>query len=687
MGYLYICTLILLGIAFMLFKKSDEKLNFIKWICIFVVGIYAYNITVCMILGVLHITQNIWLLSLINIIIGVTLLYKTIRKHEYQKYKCSKLDTIALVVICVFFVVMFIKDLYIWNGDISHWAVDSAIHYRAAEHYSKNLNLFVFLEDKTFFNFNIMQTGAYINDGIFMNVINNITRIEKVYLYQIFETLTLFASGVALYAFFADRIKTKRGLIGTLILFGLYIYGYPYNSWMYGFSYLSVGICMVTLLLSVVEMLFSKENVKKSVIIIMIVMASMGVIFSYCLFVPAIFSSICIYAFLEELKDKNSKKYLKIFGKNTLIVTGLLLVVTAFGIGYLFIPSFIIEGQKNLVSALQDNGAIYTEKYINFIPYIPFAIIFLYELVKKIKQQEIKFLDILCVILTGYLAIFYLGMLANKVSPYYMIKIYFAEWIIVFGVVIDILNNNIDKKVFRIDVILLITLFAYLVIKGKNIESIFKIYLLIILAFFTTLPQILKQIDFSKLSEKLKIKDLKVTPFVYVVSISVLVCSWTWLKSGQILGEGEKHGLINLVGMYYTENCDRRKAVDVIQNFNNNNILITKYARENLDDMTADNTIIITEGGPYGSYRTMWAMATLEYTSNSLTFRDIIKMIDKYTIQDAIENENIKYIVRLDPKDQTRIQECKNNIDEINMSQNAEILYSNENGFVAKISR
>lgn len=207
------------------------------------------------------------------------------------------------------------------------------------------------------------------------------------------------------------------------------------------------------------------------------------------------------------------------------------------------------------------------------------------------------------------------------------------------------------------------------------------------LAIFTTLPQILKQADFSKLSEKIKIKELKVTPFVYVVSIGVLVCSWTWIKSGQILGEGEKHGLVNLVGMYYTENCDRRKAVDVIQNFNNNNILITKYARENLDDMTADNTILITEGGPHGSYRTMWAMATLEYTSKSLTFRDIIKMIDKYTIQDAIENENIKYIVRLDPKDQTRIQECKNNINEINMTQSAEILYSNENGFVAKISR
>lgn len=329
MGYLYICTLILLGIAFMLFKKSDEKLNFIKWICIFVVGIYAYNISLCMILGVLHITQNIWLLSLINIIIGVILLYKPIRKHEYQKYKCSKLDIIAIAIIFVFFGVMFVKDLYIWNGDISHWAVDSAIHYRAAEHYSKNLNLFVFLEDKTFFNFNIMQTGAYINDGIFMNVIHGITGLEYVYIYQIFETLTLFLCGLSLYAVFAEKIKNKRSLIASLVLIGLYIYGFPYNSWIYGFSYLSVGIVMATLLLSVVESLYSNEKIKKRITIPLVVMTATGLIFSYCLFVPAIFASICIFCFLKDLSNKESKKYLKFFGKTTLIITGLLLIVTA----------------------------------------------------------------------------------------------------------------------------------------------------------------------------------------------------------------------------------------------------------------------------------------------------------------------------------------------------------------------
>ncbi len=684
MGYLYICTLILLGIAFMCFKKSDEKLNLIKWICIFVAGIYAYNITVCMILGILHITQNIWLLSIINTILGVVLLYKSIKNKEFQKYKCSKLDIVAIVIICAFFAVMFVKDIYIWNGDVSHWAVDSAIHYRAAKHYSENSKLFVFDEDKTFFDFNIMQTGAYINDGIFMNVINNITGLEKIYIYQAFETLTMFVGGLALYAFFADKIKTKSGLVGSVILFGLYMYGYPYNSWIYGFSYLSVGIAMIALLLSVVEMLFSKDNIKKSLVISMIVMVSMGLIFSYCLFVPAVFASICIYVFLEELKDKNTKKYLKIFGKNTLIITGVLLVVTAFGIGYLFIPSFIIEGQKNLVSALQDNGAIYSEKYVNFLPYVPFGVIFVFELIKRIKAKELRFLDVLCVILTGYLALFYLGMLANKVSPYYMLKVYFAEWIIIFAVTIDILNSNIDKKIFRIDVILLVALFVYLVIKGKSIESIYKIYFLLVLVLFTSLPQILKSIDFSKLKN---IKTLKVTPFVYVVCIGVLVCSWTWLKSGHILGEGEKHGLINLVGMYYTENCDRRKAVDVMQNFNSDNILITKYARENLEDMTADNTLLITEGGPEGSYKVIWAIATLEYSSDYLTFRDILRMTNKHNLQDGLENTGIKYIIRLDSNHQAQMEECKQEIKQIENEKSAEILYSNEHGFVARVNR
>ena len=113
----------------------------------------------------------------------------------FQKYFVRKIDIVAIIIVLAIFTVMFFKDLYIYKGDIAHGAVDSAVHYRAAKHYSENLQLFVFTEDKTFFDFNIMQTGAYINDGIFMNILKDITGLEEIYTYQLFETLTMFAGG------------------------------------------------------------------------------------------------------------------------------------------------------------------------------------------------------------------------------------------------------------------------------------------------------------------------------------------------------------------------------------------------------------------------------------------------------------------------------------------------------------
>lgn len=623
MGYLYILTLIILGAGFIAFKKTEKELNLIKWICIFIVGILAYNTTICMVLGILNIKQNIWLLTIINILIGGILLYKPIKHKDYQKYKCSKLDIFMISVILIMFIVMFVKDLYIYNGDVTHVAIDSAIHYRAAKHYSENLELFIYTEDKTFFDFNIMQTGSYINDGIFMNVINDITGIDKIYLYQMFDVLVLFIGTLGFYSFFADKIKTKRGAVLSLMLFGLYLYGYPYNSWFYGFSYLSVGIAMATLILSSAEMLFSEEKINQKFVITIIIFASMGLIFSYCLFVPAIFSSLCIYVFIMELKNKDTKKYLKIFGKNTLILTGILLLVTAFGIGYLFIPSFIIEGQKDLVSALKDEGGIYPEKFRDFVAYIPFAILYVIDFIKRLKKKEIKYLDIFSICIVGFLCLFYIGALTNKVSWYYMIKIYFIFWIVIFGITIDLLNRYIDTKILK-----------------------------------WIIP-------------------------IYVFCWTTFVCGWVWIKAGHILGEDEKHALSNYVGMYYIENCEHRKAYDLIHNFNSNNIAITEFARENLEDMTADNTVLFTES----FYRTSWAMATLEYDGQKYDFKYILNTTNQYNIKDSVNNLETKYMIRLDSSEQGRLEDGKKALEELKQYPNVEVLYSNENGFVAKINK
>ena len=99
MEIFYIITLVLLGISFMMFKKSEEKLNFIKWLIIFIVSLLGYNILIGMILGLLNITSYIWLLSIINIIVALMLVYKCIRYKKIQKYFVRKIDIVGILVI------------------------------------------------------------------------------------------------------------------------------------------------------------------------------------------------------------------------------------------------------------------------------------------------------------------------------------------------------------------------------------------------------------------------------------------------------------------------------------------------------------------------------------------------------------------------------------------------------------
>lgn len=194
MDFVYILTMILLGIAFMLFKKSDEKLSFVKWLIILILTILSYNILIAMFFGLLAIASNMLLLSLVNILFTVLLGAKAIRNKDYQKYYYSKKEIIGLIIITLLFGIMLFKDMKIQNGDIVHIAIDSSIHYRAAKHYSDSMMAFINVGDKTFYDFNIMQTGAYINDGILMHVAYNISNgyITYVHSYEFFECLMVF---------------------------------------------------------------------------------------------------------------------------------------------------------------------------------------------------------------------------------------------------------------------------------------------------------------------------------------------------------------------------------------------------------------------------------------------------------------------------------------------------------------
>lgn len=587
MRVIYILSIILLAVGFLSFKKSDEKLNIIKWITLFIISLMGYNITICMLLGLLKITCHLWLLSIINIIFAILLGYQSIKTKNFQKYIVKKQDLIGLAILCAIFTMIVVKEIKPQDGGLKYAALDSAIHYRAAKHFSDNLMIFVNCPDKTIFNFNVMQTGAYINDGLFMNVINGLFGIPEYYVYEMFEICVLFLSSLAFYVLIFDKIKSKLGFVLTAFLLWLFMFAYPYNSYMYGFSYLSLGVMFVTGLIITVPLLF--EKMKTPFVITLIALLAMGMIFSYCLFVPGVFVAICIYIFVKDFKE-DGKAYLKILKKKTLIVTGILLLITSLGIGYLFVPTFFIADQSNLVEALKNPGGMYSELYVNFEFYVLFGILYIIDIIIKIKKKnfKIEFLDVFTWIFGGYFIVVWLGMFFGFVSDYYFFKLYYVLWVCVLAITIKLVNEYCVKKYFKI---------------------ILPIY---------------------------------EGAWVSLVILTII------FKAGTILTQEKKQTLPNYVGIYFEQNYFFKGSIFAFNNFAKDQIETAEILKT-IEDVKAENVLFITGS----NYERAWTLAISNLQTDGMKYDKIIGDATQYKLQDGLAKENIKYIVKIGMTDET----------------------------------
>lgn len=614
MDLIYVLTMIVLGIAFMLFKKSEEKISFVKWLTITMLLGISYKIVVAMFFGLLAITLNLLFFSLINICLSVVLGYKAIKNKDFQRYYFSKTEIAGLLIIVLMFGVMLVKDMKIQNGDIVHIAIDSSIHYRAAKHYADTLMAFINVEDKTFFDFNIMQTGAYVNDGLLMHVLHNISggKITYPHIYEFFECTMVFMCGFGLYGIIVEKIKGKLGFALSMAFYALYIYGYPYNSYLYGFSYLTVGLVTTLAILGVVDLLYSKDKINKTFVISLIAINSFGLIFSYCLFAPIVYAAICIYCFFKDF-GVEGKTYFKIFKSNTITVTIVLFLIAVIGVCYFVIPAHFINGQEPVSDAIKNDGAIYKELWRNEIYYAPFALLYAFTFVKGIikKERKLEFLDIFSILYVVFYGIMYIAMRKAMISPYYFHKTYFVLWIIIFAITINLINQYLNTQ------------------------------------------------------------KMKYVVGVYGVAWPVFVFIMLVLTTSRLLPEDTKHSIPNYIGMYYSENCDARGAFLLNLNFKNGQQEISQYVRENLDDATADNTIMIT-----GTYNERcWATVTTELSSSKVDYRAVIQNMTMHHFSELSHHPEKKYVVSFQG---SKDYDAWQNKDDV------EILFQNENGYVAK---
>ncbi len=473
----YVLSVIVLFISFLLVKKSDAKLNFVSQAILSFICFLAYNIAVVMIFGNLNFTTNLVFLCVFNFIVSIILFIKIFKDKVVQRYEFRVRDFIAMVVVLLIVGYISYKQYRTFDLTVANGSVDASMHYSAASTFADYMKPLSKVDHGMGYNFTTMQTGAYINNGIFMNIMRHLRPEYKEYVtFKIFEIGILALNIASFYMLISKKLDSKINYIVGIVFLILYGFAYPYTNLLYGFSYLSVSISFATGLFYVSSLYVGtnhksdsesidddsfhivkgkKNNIEEDLtdmeinsfwFILFVVLMGIGIIFSYCLFVPALYAYICIYVFAVDLKNKNVKKYL-IFSRNTLIMTGLLLIVTVLSVLYLVVPTFTLSDQNKLTDAIGFDGNLYKGLFIDFIFYIPFMILFV---INSFRNKKLDYQTIAIILIGIQTIVSLLGVVYGYVSAYYYYKIYTIIWILAVEMAANLICSNKDNKEFRI---------------------------------------------------------------------------------------------------------------------------------------------------------------------------------------------------------------------------------------------
>ena len=213
--------------------------------------------------------------------------------------------------------------------------------------------------------------------------------------------------------------------------------GYPLNSLLSGFSYLSLVLDIIIAILIV-----NREEINKYYKMILMFLLNFGMFFSYYFFAPVVYLAIFLQIIIE-IKKNNEK----IFSKDniikilyTLILPGTIGVLFFVVFQYLQFSTNPVTNSADLIST---NGTI----YMNFIGnIIIFLLLSIYFIIYCIKNRKNTLENIMLIINIVFTLILYIGMKTEKVSEYYYYKTYYLLWILVVSVGYYGIEQIIEKR-------------------------------------------------------------------------------------------------------------------------------------------------------------------------------------------------------------------------------------------------
>ena len=436
MQIIYILSLIILVISFILIKKTDKKLNILSFINITIGVMFCYNTFISYVLTFFLIPVTLMSLSIINIVFSIILITLMLYKKQIQKYEIKKIDIIYIAILGIaVLIVSYLNFGFPFN--IKYETGDPSVHYLTSEMFAENDSLLITDRDEVYNSFATRKTVSYVNSGLIMKCLDGI--IDPFYNYNIFiifGIFVLFITAASMYTTISTAAIDKKTHFLAFVVSLIYTMGYPLNSFLFGFEYLSMGILLICLVFDMVYY-FKNQQLKFVYSIIIFALLNFGVFSAYYMFVPFLYPALWLYFCIHSYeKDKS------IFTKKNIA----LLIVTLllpFFLGFIYhitpqIYGVIINANLNTETmfnyssyltgrGLATYGYIYVNLYSNMLLLLPIPI---YLIIKSWKDN--KFAGMNMIFCIAFIELLLFGFIFGKVSIYYLSKNYFALWFILF---------------------------------------------------------------------------------------------------------------------------------------------------------------------------------------------------------------------------------------------------------------
>lgn len=461
MNIVFVLSIIYLIILFLLYKKNDKKMCLLSSIIYSVGLLFCYNTTIVFLMYLLGIKGSLLLYSIINLLIGSSLLIVTLKKRMgIQKYY---LDKRKLALMLSLIVIIFLVGAFRFRGFdvISFESGDSAVHYRHALEFSEELSMLdkVNSKDDVYNNFFRVMPISYINCGFIFNIFSGAKTYITFLYYNVFclimASLIFFVTVINIFKF------DKKSSFFAMFLSLLYTLSFPFNNMIMGFCYLSLSIIVINLLY--LTILYLKDNFKKDIIIkaVVILFMTFSCFCSYYLFVPVIYLSLGLYYIFLWKKKK------LVFKEMCLYIIVTLIIPFIIGFSYFLITLYFDDGVGSIGKLINMWGYSYNNITPTYI-FMALTVYFVYEFMKKNKGKSIvkefmniDYLKLNVYVLTLYVCFFLLLFILRLSDLYYYYKLYsFYSLLLVLYFVPKLLKHKNICYIFAL-VVFCFNIFAY----------------------------------------------------------------------------------------------------------------------------------------------------------------------------------------------------------------------------------